>query len=1036
MEVPDIISLLHEGRYVDVLNSDTAKPVLGLFVRELVAQRVGILTRTDAPLGHDDLGAPAAVVAVGLAALNAFLQANVTGPVLSSLRDAEAVLAAAFHERVPADAEAADPAPSLAKLRRRCTRALDVDGVAVYPHAPHVELFCLAHWLFAAFPALPSPAAGGSDSDAVNLSALRGEGVARDAAQTCPAWLRLRVRSWHHRLFPTPTLGSGAVFNRATQWSEVPSLREEIERDVAAVESIVLGEGESRTEWGDEDRVRFLVEKANICMMLSQSSKAKQALERATELNGFVYALSGALGKRTRFQEKSTSQLVVLARSRGEGDEAPTNSQPAPDALALNDDTLLENIEFTPSQTDVTDEQASIPTSLRGLSPENQPRLAPLDQIILLTEATLKEAFSPTDTLTSEEILPYATRVVSDKSTNWQIYTQALLVRSRIEQHRSRTVERGVLQMQALVDQVIADATRGASSNETTSTKDKDGEHAVPSIQVTGPEAPAMVEESKPTSFFPVAKDSESAPGQARLRFIHTLASPPRWHLEAELGYAWAGVGSLVSALEIFKRLRLWAEVALCLASRAAADDEDGRGSGGEEKAKAIVRWRLFQQTGTTAAHADIATDEGAVDISELKSADFAGPERDPPPPDAPRLLCILGDLETEPSHYERAWVVSRKRYARAQRSLGEHYLQHKEWQAAREAYKKAVGANRLSPELWSRLGDISLRLGAFAEAADAFGRAIGAASDAVGGEDAKTWSNLGSALYSLYVEAMARREENGKRGGDGDAKSQSGEGETDDEIDATTPAEPITTATQDPATLLSRALTAYKRGATLAQTNWRIWDNVLTLASRARPPAALDMVQALRRIVALRATEDALDTDVLRLLVTECVVSKPPPAAGADGPPRGTEEKAVCDLLERDVVPLITRRSELWALVGRARVWRRDLSGAVDAAEKGWRAAVGGAGAAAAMGGSSTAGGDGGKGNWLVDKEAWDKVVARTDELVSLLENYGPEVESIGARWRGKARSAVRSVLGKARESWEGDEGWGTLQGLMDGLQ
>ena len=1033
MEAPALVGLLHEGRYAEVLNSDQAKPILGHFGKEILVHNLGIFPKTEPSSGYHGHGSPAAVAVIGLAALNVFLQANVTGPVPGSLHGAEAVFAANYEKWVPSVEEGADPAPPLAKLRRWCTRALDVDGTAVYSHVPHVELFCFALWVFTTFPALVSPAEA-ADAGAVDFTALHGEGAARDPAQACLPWLRLRVRSWHHRLFPLPMLGSGSVFARAMQWSEVPSLREEIERDLAEVEALVLGETESQTTWHNEDQARFFVEKANVCIMLGQSAKASEALKRATELSGFVYALSGALGKRTRFQEKSTSQLVVLAKSRSEGDRA---SSSAPDALPLNDDTLLEDIKFTEPDKNGTHDQTDVPAPLKGISPDNQPRLAPLDQIVLLTEATLKDAFSPTDTLTSEEILPYATRVVADKSTNWQIYTQALLVRSRIELHRSRTVERGVLQMQALVDQIIADTTRAAGDDGKAARKEEKVENSsIPAIHVT---EPAAVQETKPTSFFPAAKDSESATAQSRLQYVHALASPPRWHLEAELGYAWIGVGSLVSALEIFKRLRLWAEVALCLASWAAEDDEDGRGSGGEEKAKTIVRWRLFQPTGTTAEHANIAVDEGNLDTSELKPADFTGPERKPSPPDAPRLFCILGDLESDPSHYERAWALSRRRYARAQRSLGEHYLQQKDFGAALEAYKKAVEANRLSPELWSRLGDISLRLGAFAEAADAFGRAIGAASDAVGGEDAKTWSNLGSALYSLFVEATSQQEKRKKDGADGDGElpepRDEDEGEQD-EPSAATPAGPATTATQDPATLLTRSLAAYKRGATIAQTNWRIWENVLTLASRARPPAASDMVQALRRITALRQTEDALDADVLRLLVAECVLAKPQPAPDADGPARGSEEKAVCDLLERDVVPLITKRSELWALVGRARVWRRDLAGAIDAAEKGWRAAVGGAGAAATLGGSAVAGGEGEKGNWLLDKQAWEGVVARTDELVSILENYGPEVEGIGDRWKGKARSAVRSVLGRARESWEGDEGWRALEGLMEALR
>jgi hypothetical protein len=173
-----------------------------------------------------------------------------------------------------------------------------------------------------------------------------------------------------------------------------------------------------------------------------------------------------------------------------------------------------------------------------------------------------------------------------------------------------------------------------------------------------------------------------------------------------------------------------------------------------------------------------------------------------------------------------------------------------------------------------------------------------------------------------------------------------------------------------------------------------------------------------------------------LRLLLNESVLSqqKVDDKTSVYEPPRGTTERAVCDLIETLIVPLITLRSELWELVTRERVWRRDYAGAIDAAERAWRAAI----SAAAGGGllpSSGTNGDGKK-SWLEDKGEWKIVVERTDELVSALENYGKEVPEIGPKWKGKARSAVRSVLGKAKENWEGSEEWEALKTLLEGLK
>ncbi|KAK7722216.1 hypothetical protein SLS64_000749 [Diaporthe eres] len=974
----------------------------------------------------------------GLAALNAFLQANVTGPVLT-------------HDQIDLAAPYLDsPEFDLG------IRSLDVDGVGVYPFIPHIDLFCLARHVIENV---------ASDSDWAAAQAQTGF-----QGPVSLSWMKLRLYVWHYKLFIQPSLSSGSVFTKNVGMSEVPSLVEKIQEGLARVESDVLGEAwevpDAASKFSSDDKVRFLVEKANVCIMLGQDVKAREALKLAAELNGFVYALSGALGKRTRFQDKSTSQLVVLAKSsvetskEGEEDEAPQ-------ALPLNDDTLLEKIEFSKDGTEgkhgeqnLPATESTLPVQLRDIKADQQPQLSTLDQIILLTEATLKDAFSPADTLTSEEILPFAVRVINDKSTNWQVYTQALLVRSRIEMHHSRTVERGVLQMQAVIDQVLVDTVEKVTSSHGGDAPAGTENTDVPAISVSvadedtktkqDRESAAPVDE-KPKSFFPVGESTESASADVRLQYIHALSSPPRWHLESELAYAWTGVGSLVSALEIFKRLKLWAEVALCLASSATLDNEDGsgRGGGGEEKARAIIRWRLFHRKDRDPAAADEELDENT-EISTLKAEDFTGPERTPPQPNAPRLFCILGDMESDSAvaHYERAWEISKNRYARAQKSLGEHYLALKDWHKARDAYNLAVSVNRIAPELWNRLGDINLRLGLFGDAAEAFTRAIGSSNDTSGGEDARTWSNLGSALYSMYLEAVGESKKAKEAGDEIEAPTNGHKHEDDEEEDDEEPRPSTKRTPKDPAMLLVQSMKAYKRGASIAGDNWRIWDNVITLATRMRPMPFFEIIQAVRSINRLRQMEDALDDDILRLLLTEGVLSvEKKNDTNPDGvyePPRGSVERNVNEMMENEVAPLITSRSELWELVSRLRVWRRDYEGAIDASEKAWRAAVGGAtSGASSMGGGLTADsaksrseGGGGGGNWLEDKEAWQVVVQRTDELVAVLENYGPQVESVGDKWKGKARAAIRSVMGKGKENWEGSDGWLALKGLLDGLK
>ncbi|KAK7926747.1 hypothetical protein PG985_003745 [Apiospora marii] len=985
--------------YLSVFRSDVAKSLVERFVKQVVSAETE-------PQKSDSVSESALqeAIEIGSSALNAFLQANVTGPVLQAA-ECESLFVNAYNQTTPQATTSKSPIDALRKV---CLRSLDIDGVSVYAYIPHIELFCFAKWVLASGEAVP----------------LNGD----------LAWTRFRVHLWHYKLLSQPSLGPGSLFTKTGRFTDVATLQELVEKSLEDAETTVL----ASTEQGNDIKAQFLLEKSNAHVMLGNDAKAKDALHQAAQKSGFTYALSGALGKRTKWQEKSTSQLVVLAKSTNDdaSNKEASSEATAPQALALNDDTLLEKISFKDSGVeDVT--KSELPESLQGIAPDDQPQLKPEDKIILLTEAMLKDTFSPSDSLTAEEILPFAERVINDKSTNWQIYTQALLVRSRIELNRSRTLERGVLQMQAVVDQVIidTDASTAPPANE-----DFHRDSAVPAIEVSQPEdqARAQTNQNKPTSFLPAPKDTESAPARERLRYVNALSSPPRWHLESELGYAWASVGSLISALEIFKRLRMWPEVALCLASSEAHDDGSGRGDGGVAKARALVRWRLYHRTGETKAAAQAEDTEDDANPDDLKLSDYYGEERDPPPPNAPRLFCILGDLEEEPAHYERAWEISNRRFARAQKSLGELWLRKQDWEAALKSYRLAVGVNRLSPELWSRLGDIELRLAHFPDAAEAFQRAIYTSNGEEGGEDARTWSNLGGALLSWYREVVAESQilKSEKKSTEDDEEPTAAQVEDlEKRFPSTSRAADLNKSARN---LLLDSLSAFKRGATTAHSNWRIWDNVVTLAASLKPaPAIDDVVLGTRNVLNIRKTEDAFDHKILSLLVRE--VSKEPAGGESDSiymAPRGSIQIKVISLFEDVIVPLITADSEAWVLISRLRAWRRDYAGALDAAEKGWRAATAGAGSGSALSASTGADGAKPKGDWLNDADAWDTVVSRTSELVAAYENWGSRVESIGEKWRGKARSAVRSVMSKGKENWEGNEGWKTLEETMEGLK
>ena len=893
------------------------------------------------------------VFRLGRVALDAFLQANVTGPPFAWESTT------LFPEDVVKKSE-------LGRFKKHLVSSLSVDGEAVYQLMLHVEIFCLARCL------LNHPALG------------------QDTEQILA---RLRVNFWHQRLL-----------------SEIsPSLQERIYEDLRIIERKVLVE---RSQAGIISPAEFLIERATMHIHHGFDTKARNDLAGAAKERSFDFTLTGRLGKRTKFQEKELSQLVVLARTAASGETSNARTginastpdtisaaQTKPTKLILDDDTLLESIAFTKDGDSTSELQPDehLPKTLSDLDPGNQPQLEPLDAIILLATASSITNTSPTDGLTREETLPYAERVLSGGSSNWQIYTQALLVRSRIEGYKSRTIERGVLQLQALVDQVIAET-----------------------ISIDSAETSAS-EKSTPTTFLPKINRSDSAPASERLRYIHALASPPRWKLEAELADRWVSLGGLRTALEIYERLQMWAEVALCWA----ANDR-------EDKARKIIRRQLYNPFITTSTEKLLEDDEDT-DVGDYRI------ERVPLPADAPRLFCILGDIEKSVSAYERAWTISNCRYARAQRSLGKFYSAAGDLHKADAAYSMSLKVNPQNHAIWFALGCVRLQLEDWAGALEAFSRSV-----QIDGEDAESWSNLAVALLRLPPEVpmsnISEVANNGDIGtGNGHAK------DNEDEVLQPVPA-------VDPQKHIRGAFVALKRAVRLKRESFRIWQNLLSVAVQLAPPPYTDIIIAQTRLIDLLGKiegERCVDVEIVEGLVSHVIIASPSDQRQAQSAQENQAtikskdeneipssqrmgfEKMVIDLVQKKIIPLITSSRRLWLVVAKLSLYLQHPAAALSAYEKAWRVTL------------NKPGWDTGAGTESA-KITWAEVSEATIDLVDGYEGLGERTRETGMAagelvakdWKFKARSALRSVISRAKEGWEGDASYEILSERLQELK
>ena len=949
------VRTLEDGGFYDILASSTIQTFLGHnnkipYVslhglennwKSFLSSRVDrLLEEADSPNFRNDL------FVAGCAALQAFLQSNVTGPPLPWLPSTTLI-----------PQKLRDDFGFKADFTHQLISSLSVDGETAYALTPNVELFCLAKCL-------------------LNHPAII------DEADPIHIRFRLRVNSWHQRML-----------------SEMaPSLETQIYDDLGILEQkIPLDDHQSRAE--------FLIERATIHIDHGFDLKARTDIERAAQERKFEFVLTGRLGKRTKFQESQLSQLVVLAKSYDVGmdgnldrndtlegswhGKSGTNigQTQKPKDLDLNDDTLLESIAFSREEpgTGLKSDEEMLPQALQMLDPADQPVLEPLDSIILLATASSITNTSPQDGLTREETLPYATRVLTGSSTNWQIYTQALLVRSRIEGYRPRTTERGLLQLQTIVDQVVAEAsTAKAFIN------------------------PVEANQKSPSAgtFLPQAKPSESAPAVDRLRYVHLLASPTRWKLESELADRWVSLGGLRSALEIYERLQMWAEVALCWAAQ---DRED--------EARRTIRNQLYvsktaraiPSTPTTESRYENSTDE------------LSSEEKDPLPHDAPRLLCILGDLENSPTAYERAWEVSNYRYARAQRSLGKYYFQNGNLRRADDAYTQSLRINPQNHSIWFALGCVRLQLEDWTGAVDAFARAV-----QIEDQDAESWSNLAAALVQFPTIDSS------------DSPNLHHQNASDADEDELSPK----LSRHDPEKHKREAFVALKRAANLKRESYRIWQNLMQVAIQLSPPPYTDIIIAQSRLIDLLGSmqgEKCVDVPVVEGLVNHLI--KTSPLNGEFEPSsnnsvknegqinRSGYEKMIIELVQKKITPLITSSRRLWLLTAKLSLYLQQPLATLSSYEKAWRV---------------TTNQPGWESGTAETENLWKDVAEATSDLADAYESLGErtresglsEGEPVAKDWRFKARSAIRGIVGRAKESWEGSPELEMLRGKLDDLK
>lgn len=196
---------------------------------------------------------------------------------------------------------------------------------------------------------------------------------------------------------------------------------------------------ENTTQLSRFNIVELCCELIQSCLHRGGLTFCHKFYDYASETSGISIEHTGALGKRTRFQQKDLSQLVIKvsttnAKEHESQQLTPEEMADLPLDVKLDDDTLLPDISFAPGGDVDETSEPNIGAQLLMLA----------DLEILLKTEAMEES------LRDEYALAFL-RTLSRSASVWSLKHKVLVLRSQVERKHMRKMDRALRQMEELI---------------------------------------------------------------------------------------------------------------------------------------------------------------------------------------------------------------------------------------------------------------------------------------------------------------------------------------------------------------------------------------------------------------------------------------------------------------------------------------------------------------------------------------------------------------------------------------------------------